>query len=357
MSRQRSAENRGLPKRWRLVRGVYYYQVPSGERGQWDGKFTFPLGKTLPEAYAAWAGRLKVLDETRTVAQLLDRYLLEVVPAKKPATQATDRERIPLLRKRFGDFRLEEVEPQHIYQYVDKRRDRSDKPARTAALHEMSIFRHVFTKAVEWGLIARHPFKGQIRLKGAKPRTRYVEDWELIEALSLVPRRRSGSVLMVQAYIKVKLLTGLRRGDLLRLHMSRDLTDEGIRVLPHKTADSGGRRRLIEWSEELRSAIDLAKAARPLDIAPWLFCTRQGDSYIDEATGRAWGWNSVWQRFMTRLLKETKITERFTEHDLRAKCGSDAESLERARELLGHVDAKTTERFYRRKMERVRPLR
>jgi len=31
----------------------------------------------------------------------------------------------------------------------------------------------------------------------------------------------------------------------------------------------------------------------------------------------------MWQRFMTRLLAETKITERFT--DLRGKVGSDAE--------------------------------
>jgi hypothetical protein len=37
----------------------------------------------------------------------------------------------------------------------------------------------------------------------------------------------------------------------------------------------------------------------------------------------------MWQRFMARLLKETKIIERFTEHDLRGKVGSDAESLER----------------------------
>ena len=58
---------------------------------------------------------------------------------------------------------------------------------------------------------------------------------------------------------------------------------------------------------------------------------------------------------MARLLEETKITERFTEHDLRGKVGSDAESLERARQLLGHADSKITERVYRRKPELVRP--
>ena len=60
---------------------------------------------------------------------------------------------------------------------------------------------------------------------------------------------------------------------------------------------------------------------------------------------------------MARLLKETKITERFTEHDLRGKAGSDAESLEGARQLLGPADSKITQSAYRRKPEVVRPLR
>jgi integrase len=61
----------------------------------------------------------------------------------------------------------------------------------------------------------------------------------------------------------------------------------------------------------------------------------------------------MWQRFMDRVLAETKVRERFTEHDLRAKVGSDAVSLERARALLQHADSRTTERVYRRKPERV----
>ena len=60
---------------------------------------------------------------------------------------------------------------------------------------------------------------------------------------------------------------------------------------------------------------------------------------------------------MGKVLRETELTERFTEHDLRAKCASDAESLERARELLAHADPATTRRIYRRRPERVRPLR
>ena len=56
------------------------------------------------------------------------------------------------------------------------------------------------------------------------------------------------------------------------------------------------------------------------------------------------------------MLAETKVTERFTEHDLRAKCASDAEFLEHARALLSHADVRTTKAIYRRKPERVKPL-
>lgn len=91
-----------------------------------------------------------------------------------------------------------------------------------------------------------------------------------------------------------------------------------------------------------------------MDIAPWLFCTRNGECYIDEMTGEARGWSSMWQRFMARVLKETVVTE----HDLRrAKVASDAESLERARQLLAHADSKITQRVYRRKPERIKPTR
>ena len=49
--------------------------------------------------------------------------------------------------------------------------------------------------------------------------------------------------------------------------------------------------------------------------------------------------------------------ESLTEHDLRAKCASDATSLEHARALLSHADDRMTKRAYRRAPERVRPLR
>jgi len=55
-----------------------------------------------------------------------------------------------------------------------------------------------------------------------------------------------------------------------------------------------------------------------------------------------------------QALKDTKLKERFTEHDLRAKCASDAETLDHAQSLLAHADSSTTKRIYRRKPEVVK---
>jgi integrase len=357
MPRKRSKENQGLPARWRHYHGAYFYQVPPGLEAQWDGRRQFRLGTTLGEAAAEWAKRMKTADQpAHYIRDLLERYALEVIPTKAVATQHGDNASLVNLRKVFGDMRLVDLEPQHVYKYADTRLDRKGRKSPSTARHEIGLFKHVFTKAVEWGLIKKHPFKGEVRLKGAKPRTRYIEDWEIVEALALAPMRKSGSVRMIQAYIRIKLLIGLRLGDLLRLRTS-DITDAGIRVTPRKTANTTGLSRTFEWSPELRAAVDMAIAARPLDIAPWLFCTKTGEGYFDEETGKPHGWNSMWKRFMKRLLTETKIAHRFTEHDLRAKCASDAETLGRAQQLLGHADAKITKRVYRRKPEIVRPLR
>jgi len=59
----------------------------------------------------------------------------------------------------------------------------------------------------------------------------------------------------------------------------------------------------------------------------------------------------MWQRFMRRLLRDTKITE----HDLRGKVGSDLATIERATDLLGHASREITKRHYRSKPEVIPP--
>ena len=273
--------------------------------------------------------------------ELLDRYAYEVIPGKAPKTQTSNLASIRVLKKVFGHMPIDAVKPVHVYQFRDKR----GQQGKTAANRDMEVLSHTFTKAIEWGLTENHSIKGKVRKFSTPPRRRYVEDWEIEEALYVA------SPFLV-AYIHLKLLTGLRRGDLLSLKQT-DLKDDGIHVTPSKTANTTGKSMIIEWSDELRFAIAVIQALSKKVGSIWLFHTRQGQPYI-KMNGTANGFDSIWQRFMAKALKYTKLKKRFTEHDLRAKVASDTD-LESASKLLGHSSTVITERVYRRKPIIIKP--
>jgi len=372
--RRRLKENRGLPTRWRHTRGAYYYQVRKDERPFFDNKWTFRLGKSLSAAHAEFGKRLAGMKKAQeqqgiaaddpilqTVLQLLDRYERDVIPTKALRTQIDNRKYLVHLRKFFAGpppALIVQIKARHAFAYVEWR-VKGGGGKRVARL-EFALLSHAFTHALRWGApgLNEHPFIEKVRFEGAEnsqARDRYIQDWELKEALSLPSFQKRGSVKMLQAYIRIKYITGLRRADMLRLRPS-DFTDEGIFVKPRKTAKTTSHRKTIEWSDELREAVEDAKRARPVDISPWLFCDKFGECYVGE-DGNAPGFDSIWKRFMSRLLKETKITERFQEKDIRGKTGSDSESDEDAQKRLGHADVAVTRKHYRRLGSKVKPLK
>ncbi|MGH8594638.1 MAG: tyrosine-type recombinase/integrase, partial [Gammaproteobacteria bacterium] len=149
---------------------------------------------------------------------------------------------------------------------------------------------------------------------------------------------------LIRHYIIFKYLTGLRQGDILRLDAVRD---DGIHLRTGKT----GKRLIIGWTGELHYLVDRIKALRTIRSV-FLFSTRRGQPYTGD------GFRAIWQRTMKRALAERIIKERFTEHDIRAKSGTDADAsgLD-AQALLGHEDAGTTRRYIRHKQaHKVAPL-
>jgi integrase len=56
---------------------------------------------------------------------------------------------------------------------------------------------------------------------------------------------------------------------------------------------------------------------------------------------------------MEKALRETRLEERFREHDLRAKVGSDAVDDLAAQIQLAHSDGKVTRKHYRRRSTEV----
>lgn len=335
--------NKGLPAGWRYKHGAYYYRPPVQLRDLWDRKTEFRLGKTLPEAHRLFAERIGLYQDATFVGELLDRYSLEVVPLKAPKTQLSNQVSLVKLRAVFGAMPIDAVKPLHVYKYRDKR----GQQGKSAANRDIEVLSHAYTKAIEWGLCENHPIKGKVRKFSTPPRRRYVEDWELQEALKVASP-------FIAAYIRLKLLTGLRRSDLLSLRQS-DLKDDGIHVTPRKTAHSSGKKIIYEWSEELRDSINEVLNLRKKVLSVWLFHTNRGQPYI-KPDGSANGFDSIWQRFMAKAIEQTGLVDKFTEHDLRAKVASDTE-LGHARKLLGHSSDTTTRKIYQRKPDLVKPAK
>jgi len=73
---------------------------------------------------------------------------------------------------------------------------------------------------------------------------------------------------------------------------------------------------LLEWTPRRRSAIDHAKAIRPKVRGMTVLSRRDGKPYSAD------GFSAMWQRLMTKVV--IAGVERFTFHDLRAKCATDA---------------------------------
>ncbi len=339
----RKSYNKKLPARWRFKHGSYYYRVPPGLEYQWDNKTEFRLGSTLSGSYQIWASRIEIHINAKTIGDLLERYELEEVPQKAAKTQESYTAAIRKIRPIFGHMLITELKTIHVFQY----RDRRGKVAPTACNHEIGVLSHAYSKAIEWGLSEENPIKGKVRKIATKPRDRYVEDWELDEALTVASP-------LIKAYVNLRLQLGLRRGDMLRIR-NEHLLEEGILVVPSKTEHSTGKKIIYQWTDELMFAVDEVKNLSTEIQSEWLFCTRKGKGYMNE-NGRSNSFDSIWNRFMKKALSQSKLELRFTEHDLRAKVASDTE-LAHAQQLLGHSSPAITERIYRRKADIVIPAK
>jgi integrase len=262
-----------------------------------------------------------------------------------------------------------DFEPSDAYRYRDKR----GKEAPTSTNRELEVLSVVFSKCFEWGVsgLKIHPMiEGKFKKLSIPARTRVVEDWEKDEALGLKPPKFGRSAIpMCQAYLRVKLVSGRRRIEILNLKTT-DLLEEGVRWTLAKQKQTRITQLITEWTPELRAAIDSALRARPIgkkaskpkyrdpaNISPWVFCKWDGTPYLNKNGTESEAFGSAWGRFMDALIERTNIKERFWDSDLRAKAAGDADSVEHAQKLLGHTNKGTTMKHYRRKPETVKPVR
>jgi len=257
--------------------------------------------------------------------QLCDRYAIEVLPEKAPATRRSNQYSLQRIRKAFAGNPVALIRPKHLYQY----RDHTGKhESKKKANLDLEVLSHMFTKSIEWGVRDDHPMTDKQVVKFSLKHRRVLPTAEEITAFaSSLPHQ-------LQLYVALKVWTGRRKGELLRLRR-QDLAEAGMLFVDNKRGDQ----LLVEWEDETRAIV-----RQLLDLpgkSLYLFHTRDGRPYIGE-DGNTSGFDSIWQRY-SRKWREAG-GKHFTEHDLR-KVRASQLSASQAQLLLNHATGQTTKRY------------
>ncbi|WP_018984135.1 tyrosine-type recombinase/integrase [Salinimonas chungwhensis] len=334
MGRPRKEVNKSLPV------GMYYNEKGKTFYLRSANSGDINLGKVKATAIQKYYHAIDRECEGFIVADLIERYMEEISPTLSVSTHKTSIPRARKLLVAFGDFPLEDLKTKDIQKYLDYRRKTPVDANRTVAL-----LSSMYTAAERWGYIDRVPFK-KIKFHKEEPRKRIVKMSEIDIFKEFCPS-------WMCLFIDLKFSTGLRQKDIRELTTENWNPSVGLMVQASKSQHRTCFDKCIELVS-LIEEIERAAATRwkkGTATPKPLFPNKKGGAYTPS------GFQSMWQKRMQKALKSGKLKERFREHDIRAMAATNRPDLEDARRLMGHKEASTTLRNYRRGYEHVMPNR
>lgn len=354
MPRKRKSSNAKLPP-YVMCRSGRYYLEPKGDLvHRYGGRKSIPLGKTFTEMYMRYVElsrdcRLSKYGSFNQMNELLDRYVLEVTPKKAESGQKREINRLMFLKEVFGEMHPASVTTLDIYEFIDWRTE----VAPIGVNRDLSLLSSVFKKGVRWGAVKASPMI-DIERNRESPRERYVTHEEYVAFREYALKRNP----VIAWYMDFKYLCGLRAIDIRSLEQSQ-FTEEGIALKISKNQTN----RLIAWTPIFRQVTENLITAcgrelrdergnivRPRLTSGYVLFTHEGTPYTAD------GWRSVFYRLMRNAVEDGVLVQPFCDHDIRAKAGSDHESVEAARKFLAHLSNGITMKHYRRKAEIIQPL-
>ncbi len=267
-----------------------------------------------------------------TVADLAARYLEDHVAVRlKPRTQAKTcgvlhNHILPAL----GRLPVEAVERRQV---VELHRNLSDRPV--AANRAVKILAHMYRLGEGWGLVPAgcNPSRA-IEKYPERGRERFLTDAEFARLGRVLDEAVDGGPVppMAAAAIRLLMLTGCRKGEILSLRWADVDLDAGELRLPD--AKSGPRAVQLP-----PPAVRLLEEMPRRAGSPWVFPGRDRDGRYSAA-----GLDGAWQ-----AVREAANLEDVRIHDLRHSFASRAlalgETLPVIGKLLGHNDIETTARY------------
>jgi len=259
--------------------------------------------------------------------ELLARYEREVLPRKRPGTQAHQAQQLAWWQAQLGQLRLDQVTPARLTAC----RERLAETRTPATVNRyLAVLSHAFTVAVvEWGWLEASPLRRVGRLREPRGRVRFLDDAErqrLLEACAQSPNR------LLLPVVVLALSTGARKQEILGLTWREvDFHRERVLLLVTKT----GERRSVPLSGRALAEMQALAKVRRLDTQ-FVFPRRDGRAPID--LRHAWA----------QALQAAQITD-FRFHDLRHSAASylamNGASLVEIAEVLGHKTLQMVKRY------------
>jgi integrase len=156
-----------------------------------------------------------------TAAEMIDRYIAEVLPTK-PSTRPDLRQHLLWWKSKIGEYYVADVSPSVIGELRDKLlaettvRGRQRAPA--TVLRIMAGLSSVFTTAIrEWGWLDTSPMTRVSKPRPSRGRVRYLSDEERKKLLEACAQSSNPYLLTV---VLVAISTGMRLGEIMSLQWS-----------------------------------------------------------------------------------------------------------------------------------------
>jgi len=268
----------------------------------------------------------------RTVAEAIDRYLVDCLPRRQKNTQTTASQ-LEWWKWELGSLSIAHLTPSVVSECRDRllntptvRGQRSEATV-NRYLAAFSCVLNVASK--EWGWINESPMGGVRRLREPRGRVRFLEKDELD---SLLRACLESSNRFLHTIVLLAVSTGMRKGEMLGLRW-RDIELESGWAILHDTKN-GERRRVTLRGVALSSLRSLCRSEG--DAGSLVFSAPYGDKPINFRAS----WDAV--------LKKAGIDD-FRFHDLRHCAASylvmSGASTAEVAEILGHKTLQMVKRY------------
>jgi integrase len=275
------------------------------------------------------SGELEHHRESPTIADLCNRFLEDYVPRKRPATQRDYRQQVAVdILPELGRMKVAGV----THADVDAFHRRISTRAPTHANRVLACLSKMFSLAIRWGWRADNPCKGIERNQEHK-RARYLSAAELTRLTAALDELKDQDAANA---VRVLLLTGSRRGELLAARWVDFDLEAGVWVKPGSTTKQRTTHRVPVSEAACRLLVGMkAKAGAR---AVYLFPPPEGKTAHRLDLDDAWG-----------ILRKAAGIPDVRLHDLRhtyaSVLASAGLSLPVIGALLGHATPVTTARY------------